>query len=85
MTTNDEIIKKLEKRLHDEFLVPPLLFVQLEALVDKQARSDTAQEIFAKLEKIIVNLPPSTKKPVIKVIFPRGYDYKALKKEYKVD
>ena len=50
-----------------------------------EARSDTAKEIFAKLEKIIVNLPPSTKKPVIKVIFPRGYDYKALKKEYKVD
>jgi hypothetical protein len=51
MPTNDEIIKKLEKRLHDEFLVPPLLFVQLEALVDKQARADSAKQIFKDIEK----------------------------------
>ncbi len=39
--TNEEIdaeIDKLEKRLHDEFSVPPLLYVRLEALIKSKAR-----------------------------------------------
>ena len=53
MPTNNETIKKLEKRLHDEFLVPPLLFVQLEALVDKRAKADTAKQIFKELDEAV--------------------------------
>ena len=78
MATNDKIRKKLEKRLHDEFLVPPLLFVQLEALVDKQARSDTAKEIFKRVDACWKDIG----------LGHQGFDwdeYTDIKKEYKVD
>ena len=41
--TNNEIdtkIDKLEQKLHDEFSVPPEIYVSLEALIKAKARSD---------------------------------------------
>ena len=87
MPTNNETIKKLEKRLHDEFLVPPLLFVQLEALVDKRAKADTAKQIFKELDKIVCkNHKGSATFGIAKnmdVIHVE--DYEALKKKHNIE
>ena len=45
--TNDEIdteIDKIEQKLHDEFSVPPEIYVRLEALIKSKARADAIAE-----------------------------------------
>ena len=54
MATDDEIdkeINKIEKKLHDEFLVDPLLYVRLEALIYKKARIDEQSKPRAKIQQ----------------------------------
>lgn len=84
MPTNDNM-RKLEKILHDDFLVTPLLMLQLEAEVDKKARSDTAKEIFEELDKINKKPLYPNQKRIGAFIQIKKEDYLALKKKYKVD
>ena len=79
MPTNDNI-RKLEKILHDDFLVTPLLMIQLEAEVDKEARSDAANQIFGELDKFQVE-----QQGAITYVDIGIEDYRALKKQFKVD
>ena len=85
MPTNNETIKKLEKRLHDEFLVPPLLFVQLEALVDKRAKADTAKQIFDELEAMTLKASGTCNIPMCVYGDEAEEQYFKLKKKYNIE
>ena len=78
----DDRIRKLEEKLHDEYSVSPLAYVQLESLIEKKAIDTTTNEIFDELDKIIRG-----KSTIItlhrqrQILF--GFkDYEAVKKKY---
>ena len=83
MPTNDEKISKIVKKLHDEFSVSPILYIDLEALIYVKAQVSTAKEIFAELDKMIEELDDSFR--MIGEITLDEEQYEALKKKYKVD
>ena len=88
MPTNDNM-RKLEKILHDDFLVTPLLMLQLEAEVDKKARSDATNQIFKKLDKeqYVASDPIMGDSTLLDTgdILITKEEYQALKKQFKVN
>ena len=80
MTTNDEIKYKGGVELANN--------KSLESVIDKmlkEARADTAKQIFAELDKITRVYPNELYEQDVWVIFTENKEYQTLKKKYKVD
>ena len=97
--TDEKLDAEIDEKLDDLDIVraiedkdAPYVIVQIRGLIKdakaegyKEGQKDAAQQIFEELDKIITLFPNDTDQPDIKVIFPEGYDYKALKKKYRAD
>ena len=79
----DDMIRKLEEKLHDEYNVSPLVYVQLESLIEKKAINDTTNEIFAELDNLhIVENWSNQKRKGIPLLLKQIGAYNAVKKKY---
>ena len=87
MKTNNEdfledMIRKLEEKLHDEYGVSPLAYVQLESLIEKKAIDTTTNEIFDELDTIIRGKSTLITLHRQRQILFALKDYEAVKKKY---
>ena len=93
MATNDKI-SRIEEILHDKFLVPPTIYVMLEALTATQTRAesykdgqkDAAKQIFKELDNLhVIENWGVQKGNGMPLLLKQIGAYAKLKKRFEVD